>query len=141
VETGRHVVLIDTGAGPGGRSSGAILARLEVAGIRPRNVDTVILTHAHPDHIGGTVGAGNRPVFTNARHVLSEYEWEFWTRANPDLTAMRVPHEIRDGIGLVAKRSMETLRFQIETVDRERKSCRESGYFRRRAIRRGIWRS
>jgi glyoxylase-like metal-dependent hydrolase (beta-lactamase superfamily II) len=120
IETGRHVVLVDTGAGPGGRSSGAIVARLEVAGIRPRDVNTVILTHAHPDHIGGTVGAGNRPVFSNARHVLSEYEWEFWTRANPDLTAMRVPHEIRNSIGPVAKRSMETLRFQIETVDRER---------------------
>lgn len=120
IETGRHVVLVDTGGGPGGRSSGAILARLEVAGVRPRDVDTVILTHAHPDHIGGTVGPNGRPIFATARHVLSEYEWEFWTRGQPDLTAMRVPHEVRAGIGLVAKRSIEALRFQIETVDRER---------------------
>jgi glyoxylase-like metal-dependent hydrolase (beta-lactamase superfamily II) len=120
VETGRHVVLIDTGAGPGGRSSGAIVARLEMAGVRPRDVDTVILTHAHPDHIGGTVGPDGRALFSNARHVLSEYEWEFWGHGRPDLTAMRVPHEVSAAIGPIAQRSIETLRFQIETVDGEK---------------------
>jgi glyoxylase-like metal-dependent hydrolase (beta-lactamase superfamily II) len=120
VETSRHVVLIDTGAGPGGRSSGAIVARLEMAGVRPRDIDTVILTHAHPDHIGGTIGAGGRAVFSNARHVLSEYEWEFWSHGRPDLSAMRIPHEVSAAIGPIARRSIETLRFQIETVDREK---------------------
>jgi glyoxylase-like metal-dependent hydrolase (beta-lactamase superfamily II) len=120
VETGRHVVLIDTGAGPGGRSSGAIVARLELAGVRPRDVDTVILTHAHPDHIGGTVGHDGRALFSNARHVLSEYEWEFWVHGTPDLTAMRVPHEVSEALGPIARRSIETLRFQIETVDGEK---------------------
>jgi glyoxylase-like metal-dependent hydrolase (beta-lactamase superfamily II) len=120
LETGRHVVLIDTGAGPGGRSSGAIVARLEMAGVRPRDVDTVILTHAHPDHIGGTVGQDGRALFSHARHVLSESEWEFWAHGRPDLTAMRVPHEVSAALGPIARRSMETVRFQIETVDGEK---------------------
>lgn len=120
VESGRHAVLIDTGAGPGNRSSGAIVARLEMAGIRPRDIDTVILTHAHPDHIGGTVGPDGRALFSNARHILSEYEWEFWRHDRPDLNQMRVPQEVRAAIGPTAKRSIETLRFQIETVDAER---------------------
>jgi glyoxylase-like metal-dependent hydrolase (beta-lactamase superfamily II) len=119
IETGRHVILVDTGAGAGARSSGAIVARLEMAGIRPRDVDTVLLTHAHPDHIGGTVGPNGRPIFCQARHVLSELEWEFWSH-RPDLTAMRVPHDVKATMTGVAKRSVETLRFQIETVDRER---------------------
>ena len=55
IETGRHVVLVDTGAGVYSRTSGAIQARLEMAGIRPQDVDTVILTHAHPYHIGGAI--------------------------------------------------------------------------------------
>jgi len=120
VETGRHVVLIDTGAGPGGRSCGAIVARLEMAGVRPRDVDTVILTHAHPDHIGGTVASTGKALFSTARHILSEYEWEFWARNQPDLSEMRVPSDVKSAIGPVAKRSIETLRFQIETVDGEK---------------------
>src|SRR4051794_8659810 len=45
IESGRHVALVDTGAGDTTRTSGAILSRLEMAGIRPRDIDTVILTH------------------------------------------------------------------------------------------------
>ena len=48
IETGRHIVLVDTGAGEYSATSGAIQARLGMAGIRPKDVDTVILTHAHP---------------------------------------------------------------------------------------------
>src|ERR1022692_1323256 len=85
VETGRHVMLVDTGLGEQSRTSGAILARLEMAGIRPKDVDTVVLTHAHPDHIGGAVDIRQpkapRPMFPNARYVISELEWEFWMGA------------------------------------------------------------
>src|SRR5215469_11932773 len=79
IETGRHVVLVDTGAGGTSRTTGAIRARLEMLGIRPADVDTVILTHAHPDHIGGVATPHGQPVFRNARHILAEREFEFWT--------------------------------------------------------------
>lgn len=120
IETGRHVALVDTGAGEGSRTSGAIVARLEMSGIRPKDVDTVILTHAHPDHIGGAISSGGRPTFPNARHILSDYEWEFWTRSHPDLSSLRLPQEVKSTIGRTARRSMDALRFQIETVDGER---------------------
>jgi glyoxylase-like metal-dependent hydrolase (beta-lactamase superfamily II) len=119
IETGRHVVLVDTGAGTASRTTGAICARLEMAGIRPRDIDTVVLTHAHPDHIGGAIGRSGRPVFSSARHVLSEYEFEFWTAARPDLSRLRVPHEVRMSMAPTARRTFDALRFQIETVDRE----------------------
>jgi glyoxylase-like metal-dependent hydrolase (beta-lactamase superfamily II) len=120
IETGRHVILVDTGAGESSRNAGAIVARLELAGIRPRDVDTVILTHAHPDHIGGTTTPAGRAVFPHARHVLSKFEWEFWTRAHPDLGALRLPTEITDAMAPRAQHSMDALRFQLETVDAER---------------------
>jgi glyoxylase-like metal-dependent hydrolase (beta-lactamase superfamily II) len=119
IETGRHVILVDTGAGEGSRTTGAIRARLEVAGIRPQDVNTVILTHAHPDHIGGTTDMFGHPAFPNACYVLSEHEWEFWTSARPDLRGLRVPEDAKTSIHSTARRCLGPLRHQIETIDRE----------------------
>jgi glyoxylase-like metal-dependent hydrolase (beta-lactamase superfamily II) len=119
VEIGRHTVLIDTGAGQASRTTGAIIPRLEMAGIRPPNVDTVILTHAHADHIGGAIDLCGRPSFPNARVVISEIEWEFWTSAKPDLHPLRVPDSARTAIGAMARRSLGALRHQIDPVSGE----------------------
>ncbi len=119
IETGRHVVLVDTGAGEYSTTSGAIRARLEMAGIRPKDVDTVILTHAHPDHIGGTIDMFGRPAFPNARYVLLEMEWEFWTAARTDLSQLRVPAATREAISSMARRCLGALRHQIEPIECE----------------------
>jgi glyoxylase-like metal-dependent hydrolase (beta-lactamase superfamily II) len=116
IETGRHVALVDTGAGEYSNSAGAIQARLEVAGVRPKDVDTVILTHAHPDHIGGAIDLCGRPSFPNARYVLSELEWEFWTGAYTDLRHLRVPDAARESLHSMARRCLGALRHQIEPI-------------------------
>src|SRR5258708_25454761 len=116
IETGRHIVLVDTGAGESSRSSGAIQARLEVAGIRPKDVDTVILTHAHPDHIGGAIDLFGRPAFPNARYVLSELEWEFWTGARSDLSNVRLPDVAKESIASMAPRCLGALLHPIEPI-------------------------
>ncbi|MEO8369355.1 MAG: MBL fold metallo-hydrolase [Candidatus Solibacter sp.] len=119
IETGRHVVLVDTGAGDVSTTSGAIQARLEVAGIRPKDVDTVIITHAHPDHIGGAIDLCGRPAFPNARYVLSETEWEFWTGARSDMRSLRVPEAAKDSLQSMARRCLGVLRHQIEAIPAE----------------------
>jgi glyoxylase-like metal-dependent hydrolase (beta-lactamase superfamily II) len=71
INTGAHRVLVDTGAGSFAPGLGRLRANLLAKGIEPETIDTVILTHGHPDHLGGnTDGAGN-VVFRNARHVIS----------------------------------------------------------------------
>lgn len=123
VETGREVLLADTGLGNASTTSGAILARLEIAGIRPRDVTTVVFTHAHPDHIGGAVDwrdpRAPLPVFPNARYVMAEREWDFWSSPHVNLCRLRVGEDVKAVMRVTARRSLEALRHQVELIDRE----------------------
>ena len=72
-------VLVDTGRGANTiRSAGKLLQNLAAEGIAPADIDTVILTHGHGDHIGGSADKGGKPTFPQARYVMSRKEWDFW---------------------------------------------------------------
>jgi glyoxylase-like metal-dependent hydrolase (beta-lactamase superfamily II) len=119
IQTGRYAVLVDTGAGESSPTTGAIFARLEMEGLRPRDVDTVVLTHAHPDHIGGAVDGRGRPAFPNARYVMAEAEWDFWISPRATLDSLRVPQAARVAMGATARGCLEAVRHRIEPVSRE----------------------
>ncbi|WP_170346426.1 MBL fold metallo-hydrolase [Ruegeria atlantica] len=72
VNTGSELVLFDTGLGQGG-----IQAALADAGVTPDQIDVVVITHMHPDHIGGMTTEG-APTFANARYVTASPEYDFW---------------------------------------------------------------
>lgn len=78
VNTGKEIVLFDTGNGNARRpTAGNLLALLPAAGIKPEQVDVVVLTHGHPDHIGGLLEDG-KPAYPNARYVFGEAEFDAW---------------------------------------------------------------
>ena len=86
-----RTILIDTGVGNGktrhesplwNQRQGTWLDDLAAVGVRPEQVDTVVCTHLHVDHVGwNTRLDGERwvPTFPNARYVIPGEEWEFWT--------------------------------------------------------------
>jgi glyoxylase-like metal-dependent hydrolase (beta-lactamase superfamily II) len=85
VKTGRNTVLVDTGFQPGMRpNSGMLIPNLQAAGVPCSDIDTVILSHGHPDHIGGNVDSQLQPNFPSARYVINKKEWEFWA-SEPEL--------------------------------------------------------
>ncbi len=84
VNTGSELVLFDTGVGEGGRPArGNMRSALESAGYTPEQVDVVVLTHMHPDHIGGLM-EGGAPTFANARYVTGQKEYDFWAAMDPE---------------------------------------------------------
>ena len=82
LNTGRELVLFDTGNGENGfvprPNGGWLAAGLAPAGIRAEDVDVVVLSHGHPDHVGGLM-EGGRPLFPNARYAISAIEYDYWT--------------------------------------------------------------
>ena len=93
VNTGREVVLFDTGNGPGRMpTAGKLVPLLDSAGIKPEQIDVVVLTHGHLDHIGGLV-LGDKPAFPNARYVFGEVEFDYWRKGENIAEARKANRE------------------------------------------------
>jgi glyoxylase-like metal-dependent hydrolase (beta-lactamase superfamily II) len=78
VQTGRNNILVDLGAGDFFPTTGGLVQSLHLAGLEPDQIDSVIISHAHPDHIGGMLDERGRPVYPNALYYLTHTEWAFW---------------------------------------------------------------
>jgi len=78
INTGSKLVLIDTGAGAlFGPTLGKLLANLKASGYQPEQVDDILITHMHPDHVGGLVANGAL-VFPNAVVHADKRDADFW---------------------------------------------------------------
>lgn len=89
-------ILVDTGWGQDGKTRGNMLRRLAALGVKPDQVDYVLLTHMHGDHVSGLLNKG-RPVFPKATVLAARPEKEFWLEKAPQLTPYK------NGAALAAK--------------------------------------
>jgi glyoxylase-like metal-dependent hydrolase (beta-lactamase superfamily II) len=119
ISTGGHRVLVDTGAGSLHPTTGKLLPNLRAEDVVPEDIDTVILTHCHRDHIGGTIGGEGRPAFPNARYVMWRDEWEFWAAAEPDWGSAQLAEPIKQRMLAFAREKLPPIRGQLDLVDRE----------------------
>jgi glyoxylase-like metal-dependent hydrolase (beta-lactamase superfamily II) len=81
VRNGGKTVLCDSGTGGQVQpTAGKMMVNMKAAGIDPATIDTILISHCHPDHIFGLMEKDtNKPVFPNAEIVISDVEYKFWT--------------------------------------------------------------
>lgn len=91
VNTGNELILFDTGNDPEQRkTAGKLRARMAEAGYKPSDVDIVVITHFHPDHIGGMTLPDGKPAFPNARYVTDAKEYDYWIAQEGSLAQTKV---------------------------------------------------
>lgn len=114
-----HTILVDTGIGPADAPMavflnvpGRLLDKLQAVGVRPEEVEVVVLSHLHPDHIGWNVredGGQRRLTFPRARYIVHRADWEAFKRPDvqasfpfPFVEQIITPLETLGGLQLVA---------------------------------------
>ena len=81
VKIGGKTIMCDSGTGGQVQpTAGKMMANMAAAGIDPKKIDSILISHCHPDHIFGLMEKGtNAAVFPNAEIVISDVEYKFWT--------------------------------------------------------------
>jgi glyoxylase-like metal-dependent hydrolase (beta-lactamase superfamily II) len=117
VRSSGKTILVDTGIGAKNRQlihNGRLPDALSDAGISPTDIDVVVATHIHIDHVGWhttAAGEGFVPTFPRAQHVFAQAEWDYWTA--PDVAYAKGNEHVADSV--LPLRDVA----QIELVDGE----------------------
>jgi glyoxylase-like metal-dependent hydrolase (beta-lactamase superfamily II) len=130
IKTEDKLVLNDVGAGDLGNPGDGIfpgldhttsrtnlvVPSLKAAGIEPQDIDMVLITHAHPDHIGGMFDAEGSLLFPNARYYVSQKEWEYWMSADPSTVEAEALRHHLELLVKEAKRAFYAIKDQVTLV-------------------------
>jgi glyoxylase-like metal-dependent hydrolase (beta-lactamase superfamily II) len=110
IHTGGKTIVIDTGMGGAAHASskgqnGQFVTNLTAAGIDPKSVDIVVISHFHGDHINGLLNADNTLAFPNAEVMVPAVEWKYFM---DDGEMSRAPEGRMQTVFKNARRVLET---------------------------------
>ncbi len=114
IDTGDARILIDSGGGPFfDPHLGLLGPGLESAGYSPGDIDIVVLTHGHRDHVCGGVAQDDSMIFPKAKHVMVRGEWEYWVNlGDEEIRVMAHSEDIR-----FARHCLKAIAPQLELID------------------------
>jgi glyoxylase-like metal-dependent hydrolase (beta-lactamase superfamily II) len=91
VNTGKNLVLIDSGFGDNGPPTvGNLMNNLTAAGVDPKTIDTILVSHFHGDHISGIRAKAGTLNFPNAEIMVPSAEWKHWNDEGEESRAPQV---------------------------------------------------
>lgn len=119
VRTGTECLLVDTGSARlFGSTAGRLPSSLRAAGVRPEEVTSIIITHAHSDHFGGLLDPVTKaPVFPNAKLFIRRREYDYWIGEKPDVSAMVISVDPTSRLFTTAREYLRTFEGQWRFVE------------------------
>jgi glyoxylase-like metal-dependent hydrolase (beta-lactamase superfamily II) len=118
IETGGRRILLEAGAGGTmGPNGGRLFAHLAGIGLTPGDIDVIVVSHTHPDHVGNLRAADGGGAFPRAIVFAPKADWDFFVRGEPDLSYMPVPADFRNRFGAAIKRSVEPVAATVELYE------------------------
>lgn len=123
INTGKNKVIIDTGNGAlaPAPTAGKLVNNLRQAGVNPNEIDSIIITHAHADHVGGFTDKQGRFLFPKATYYIHDTEYNFWTDPKASLPKLIGGEKMAKTMLETAKKSLGLIgkRFQKFPVGKE----------------------
>jgi len=105
-------ILVDSGMGhQPGSTAGKLPRSLRAAGLSPSDIDVVLISHIHVDHVGGLLGEDGAPLFANAVHYISQQEFDFWSgdpKLDRTLMSPQIQRNAIETARLILQRLAET---------------------------------
>ncbi len=118
LEVGGRRILLEAGAGATmGPNGGRLFQNLAAIGLDAGDIDTIVVSHTHPDHVGNLRNAEGNKAFPNAVVYAPRADWDFFVRNDPDLSYMPVPRDFRDRFAAAIKRSVAPIAGDIELYE------------------------
>lgn len=107
-------ILIDSGIGGLNNLGGQLIKNLAALGIAPEDIDTILLTHSHPDHIGGLITPQGNAVFSRAELLVSNDEYNYIK----DERIFSVANDRTKGNFLLARKAFNLYQDSLQLIDK-----------------------